>query len=595
MEKKHAILLVRVSTSVQDYEAQIYDLRQYGNKFGYTDFHIIETKETAFADFDQKIGTNEMFRFIESNPHYNTIFITELSRLARRQSILHSIKELFINSRIQLYIKDSEYKLLDESGNITQQAETMFTLFGLFAEAEIKQKLERFQRKKKELMELGLSIGGKLLFGYDRFMTDNKKNTLVVNEEQALIIRTVFNWYINGLDEVKSPSVKRISIECIKRGFHPYTHSKRNLNKLLKEEAYTGEKITNNKRKNPKYKLVPNEPEYLISNNKIKYPVIIESETYNSVQEKLKSNITKGDKETKHITILSKLINCPSCGRKLSANYRSTTGASKNSYRCTSRTDTQPCGSSKSLSMNLIDSAVWGLIKADLPTLSKRINEINPDQYLLQLDSHLGNFIEREKEIENEIQENVQVVDSMGKMRNVNVIELVQKSAKKIEKLETELDKIAQEKARIASNKLLIQDKQENVESVIKDNLSTIENSKELLKKYINSFVDQINILEHNVSYTVLEIVLNDFTVSQDYTEYFGDTLPIQLELDYIVIDKRVTRDIKLAYMKSQSPSTDFTRFTKLTFEQIIPQVKKEMNTNDYDLSLPIQYSKLLF
>lgn len=594
MEKKHAILLVRVSTIVQDYEAQIYDLKHYGSKFGYTDFHIIETKETAFADFDQKIGTNEMFRFIESNPHYNTIFITELARLARRQSILHAIKELCINSRIQLYIKDAEYKLLDESGHITQQAETMFTLYGLFAEGEIKQKLERFQRKKRELMELGLSIGGKLLFGYNRFMTDNKKNTLIVNEEQALIIRTVFNWYSNGLDEVKNPSVKRISIECIKRGFHPYTHSKRNLNKLLKEEAYTGEKITNNKRKNPKYKLVANEPEYLISNNKIKYPVIIEQETYNLVQDKLKSNVTNADKETKHITVLSKLINCPACGRKLSANYRNANGASKNSYRCTSRTDTHPCGSSKSLAMNLIDSSVWGLIKADLPALSKRINEINPDQYLLQLDSHLLNFNKREKEIEQEIQENVQVVESMGKMRSVNVINLVQSAAKKIEKLESELDKIAQEKARIESNKLLIQNKQENVESVINDNLTTIENSKELLKKYINSFVDQINILEHSVSYTVLEVVLKDFTVSQDYKDYFGDKLPIQMELDYIVIDKRVTRNVKLAYMKSQSPSTDFKRYTRLTYDKIIPQVKKELDTKKYDLSTPIEYNKLL-
>jgi DNA invertase Pin-like site-specific DNA recombinase len=91
MEKKHAILVG--STQEQDYQAQIYDLTQYGNSLGYTQFHIVETKETAFADLSQKVGTNEMFKYINEHPEYNTILTTEISRIGRRQSILHSIKE----------------------------------------------------------------------------------------------------------------------------------------------------------------------------------------------------------------------------------------------------------------------------------------------------------------------------------------------------------------------------------------------------------------------------------------------------------------------------------------------------------------------
>jgi hypothetical protein len=48
----------------------------------------------------------------------------------------------------------------------------------------------------------------------------------VVNDEQATIVRTIFNWYINGLNNVKNPSIKAISLECIKLGYHKYTHSK---------------------------------------------------------------------------------------------------------------------------------------------------------------------------------------------------------------------------------------------------------------------------------------------------------------------------------------------------------------------------------
>jgi hypothetical protein len=40
---------------------------------------------------------------------------------------------------------------------------------------------------------MGLSIGGKLLFVMT--VLNSKTNTLVVNDEQATIVRTIFNWY----------------------------------------------------------------------------------------------------------------------------------------------------------------------------------------------------------------------------------------------------------------------------------------------------------------------------------------------------------------------------------------------------------------
>jgi hypothetical protein len=92
--------------------------------------------------------------------------------------------------------------------------------------------------------------------------------------------------------------------------------------------------------------------------------------------------------------------------------------------------------------MNLIDSAVW-LIKADLPSLSKQINEINPDEYIAQMDNQLINLINREKEIQNDIDENV-AINSVGKLTSPNIIQLIQKTGKTIEKLE--LNKIEEEK-----------------------------------------------------------------------------------------------------------------------------------------------------
>jgi hypothetical protein len=163
------------------------------------------------------------------------------------------------------------------------------------------------------------------------------------------------------------------------------------------------------------------------------------------VQNKLATNVTQGDKQTKHITLLSKLIFCPSCGRKLSANYRLVKGVSKNSYRCTSRTDTTPCSSTKSLSMNLIDSAVWSLIKADLPSLSKQINEINPDEYIAQMDNQLINLINREKKFKMILMKMLHIKFSW-KINQSKHNTAYSKTGKTIEKLEDELNKIEEEK-----------------------------------------------------------------------------------------------------------------------------------------------------
>jgi uncharacterized protein YjgD (DUF1641 family) len=84
--------------------------------------------------------------------------------------------------------------------------------------------------------------------------------------------------------------------------------------------------------------------------------------------------------------------------------------------------------------MNLIDSAVWSLIKADLPSLSKQINEINPDEYIAQMDNQLINLINRE-EIQNDIDENVAILNSVGKLTSPNIIQLIQKLVKQLKNL----------------------------------------------------------------------------------------------------------------------------------------------------------------
>jgi DNA invertase Pin-like site-specific DNA recombinase len=558
MSKKHAVLVVRVSTLDQDYKSQITDLENYAKTKGFTDFHIIETKESGLADLNKKVGTSKLFSFILENPKYNVVFVTEISRLGRRQSVLHQVKEWLVKNRVQLYVKDIGYTLFDENNKVSIAGDMMFSLYGLFAETEINQKKDRFSRAKKSLMEQGLSISGRTLFGYKRIsLVELNRTTLIIDEENAEIVRTIFNWYLNGIDLYeKKVSIKRITLECIKLGFPKYTHSKRNINKLLKEEGYTGRKVTNNKRKNANYKDDSTEEKYFVTNNTIKYPIIINIETFNSVQEMLKENNTRIDKSTKNTTILSKLIKCNKCGNHYGGNYRVFKGRNLDTYRCNCRNSVNGISNTQSISMSMLDSAIWCLIKIDSGTLSKVISRFNPDNEIINLKKSIIELEKRNKEIDDEISMNIQSYNDMNKYKNLPMAELLNQMKSRLDKLDKEkgeiLNEISKLKYNLSVNNIEIDDSYK----LIKKNIKNIENSKEQIKKYINLFIGNLNIILHDSKYTIVKVNYSKTIIKMKIQEQLfasNKRMTINEIVDgtenkistYILLDKRRPKEIK--------------------------------------------------
>lgn len=556
MENRHAVLLVRVSTEIQDFEAQILDLEEFAKKKGFEHFKIIQTKESGLISLDQRTGTNEMFNFIKENPEYNTIFATEISRLARRQSFLHLIRDWLEQNKVQLFLKDSDFKLLDVNNEVTPEGAMMFSLFGIFAEAELTQKKKRFAREKKKLMALGLSISGKLLFGYKREMTDAKRNRLVHDEKNAEIVRTIFNWYLNGFDGVKDVSINKIYLKCIKGDYPKYIHSKRNINKLLKEEAYTGSKTTNNKWKNPMAQYSDKVEKYLHSQNLINYgEPIIDRETFDKVQKKLKDNNTTAEKSSTHTTLLAKIFICPSCGKYFQGDYRIKEGFVKNTYRCSSRSVPSKCSNKQSLSMAMLDGAVWSLIKSDLELLAKQIVEHDPKDENIKLEAELINLEAIEKDIRDKVKrENsrysifVENPDTVGP----DYFETFQAKIKMFNK---KLAQINDEKAKIKTLQTVKQEQLSNINFVISSNLSAIEKSKNLLKKYINIFVDDIRLHYHNTRYTIISINFKKYGNDQMKKVTDGRAEFIDAHYSkctYVILDKKQT--LKIRAVKTNLP-----------------------------------------
>ena len=378
-----AVIVARVSTPSQQSSPQLQDLEAYAHQLGFSEVKPFGTTESGFLETDDKQGWNLVVDFFESNPDYKVLICTELSRLSRLESTLFVIRDYLIANNIQLIVKDIGFSLFDEWGRVDESRKLIFALYASLSNSEMNQKKERFKRALKEYKQRGISIGGKILFGYDRKfdkINGKRRSYYVVNEKQKEEILTIYRWYAFGIGgQPTQTSVRTITLACIERGFSSYLHSKRNVYKCLNEQAYIGTKETQNRIKNPDYWNYKKHdaPKYLLGEKYIcSYPPIFENDDralFDIVKKRLSDNNSKlklehgclVDKSSQHITLLSRIITCPKCGRKLCGEYRiRTNGRQDFFYRCNnSRGVVSNCSYKTTIDMRTIDSIIWALCK----------------------------------------------------------------------------------------------------------------------------------------------------------------------------------------------------------------------------------------
>jgi len=190
-----AVLMCRVSTEAQDYEAQIGDLKKYAQSKGITECHVIATKESGFRNINEREGWIKTKEYFEEHPDYDTLIVTEISRLGRRETAIAEIKEYMERNMMSLFIKDLDLHLYDR-GKKKPESDIVFSVFASMATSEMSVKKDRFMRAKRELRAQGYSIVGKVLFGYTRVKDETRgKNKFVVNEKQAKEINEIYNIY----------------------------------------------------------------------------------------------------------------------------------------------------------------------------------------------------------------------------------------------------------------------------------------------------------------------------------------------------------------------------------------------------------------
>lgn len=282
---KRCVVLCRVSTLQQSYDEQVNIVTKAAIADGYNEDEIVvvKGKESAIKLAEEERATlNEMKDIISKNPTIESIYVFAIDRLARRVSVILSVKDYLMARNINLTFLNphrlSTMRLNDNGKKVEDELTSMMLMFLAYgAEMEMKIKKARFKAGKEHAKKLGRFTGGSVKYGY----TLNEKKEIIVDEAKTNIINTIFDKYIEGQgNEAIANYMNEMGIAC--RKSKTYTRSR--VSKFIEDEQY---------RK------------------------IVGDEKFEQAQAVRKANTKSSGKERK-MSLGERLIKCPDCGR----NYR---------------------------------------------------------------------------------------------------------------------------------------------------------------------------------------------------------------------------------------------------------------------------------
>ena len=323
------ILLVRVSTPQQSFDAQRNELVKFATQYcGYKkkDLIIIENIESAIKlDEEHRQGITKMKAAIEKDSSINCVCVWEASRLGRRYDVIENVRKFLIDHKVNLRFYKEGQQLFNPDGSVNTYGNLIMDVSIALAKNEMEIKISRLNREKEQKTKDGKTPTGRVLYGY---YIDEEGFVQVDEEVTAPRIREIFNWAKNG------KSTLWIWNECFKRGYFPYKSSRTGKNYicyLLSQPAYYGAK---GKKTNTKYK------------------AIINKKLFDEVKEAKDSRKNKPKSTSKFIaygrSLVKYVVGDTECAMCI--------GHSRNSYRTT------PCEAlpkAVSINMNVIDYILW--------------------------------------------------------------------------------------------------------------------------------------------------------------------------------------------------------------------------------------------
>ncbi|MDT8719524.1 recombinase family protein [Clostridium sp. 19966] len=193
MSKKiieNVLIYTRVSTQEQvngySLDHQKNEIIDYCKKMGYNIVGTYTDEGITGTSIEKRPGFKQLLKHIESDSNVNAIIAWKLSRFSRNMIDL---------TRILDFLEHSNVALISITDNINTFApiNKMFCyMAGIFAEMERDNIISQTKGGMKERAKKGKWNGGITPIGYDY-----SNDKLIINEEEAETVKTIFNLYTN--------------------------------------------------------------------------------------------------------------------------------------------------------------------------------------------------------------------------------------------------------------------------------------------------------------------------------------------------------------------------------------------------------------
>jgi len=378
---KKAAIYARVSTDDQadkgySLPSQLDGCRQFIERMEYSvvaEFQDDHSGATPMAERPQGKRLTEMIKFRE----VEVVVVHQVDRLSRDIVDLLATVRNWLRLGIELYALDV--------GKIESDLDIVLVIKGWQGSDERNKIRERSMRGKRAKALTGRVIGSRPPYGYTHVRDENGK---IMNfeplEEEAQIVRLIFQWYVTGdetgqrlsagkiakrLSEMHTPTPGETNSGYHRKReagmWHPYA-----VLGIIARETYAGiwrfgVRIGPTRNERPKEEWV-----------EVHVPPLVDRKTWETAQELREQNKLFSKRNAKHDYLLSGLIRC-TCGSAMSGEYFS----DHRYYTCTWRNnhhthlEERTCWAS-SVRADAIEEDVWDSIVslfANLDTLEAHL------------------------------------------------------------------------------------------------------------------------------------------------------------------------------------------------------------------------------
>lgn len=354
-EMQRVALYIRVSTEEQalhgySLEAQKQALTEYAQK---NDLHIvdyyIDEGKTARKRYTKRKNFMRMMEDVQAGKIDIIVFV-KLDRWFRNVRDYYKIQDILEQHNVNWKTIFEHYDTSTANGRL--HINIMLSV----AQDEADRTSERIKFVFADKLQRGEVVSGHMAFGY---RIEGKK--LVVDPEQAEIVKDIFDYYLYRQS-------KYATVSYIEDKYGQMIRYN-TISRMLKKRIYTGE-----------YHGIPNFCD-----------AIIDREVFEKVQEVLKSNVRVN--KTRIVYVYSGLLRCPICGSSLaSAKTKTSPGTYNIHYRCSNRYHDKICSFNHIIGEKKIDEYL-------LANIEKQIeNQITQYEFLSKPKSrNINKDREREK------------------------------------------------------------------------------------------------------------------------------------------------------------------------------------------------------